>query len=262
MATPLRVLAATAHPDDIEFVIAGTLLLLKQAGAEIHMWNLANGCMGSVSKSRAAIAKLRWVEAQDSARLIGATMHKPLFDDLGIFYDLASQNRVAAVIRDINPNVVLTHAPLDYMEDHQNTSRLVVTGTFVRAMKNFITQPKRKPAEPRDTALYHAMPHGLADQLRQTIHPHFYVDITSVIAKKREMLGCHRSQKEWLDVSQGMDSYIAEMEKSSAEVGRRSGKFKYAEGFRRHSHMGFGPPDFDPICDTLKGLCLQRGSNQ
>ena len=36
------VLAAAAHPDDIEFMMAGTLLLLKRAGAEIHMWNLAN----------------------------------------------------------------------------------------------------------------------------------------------------------------------------------------------------------------------------
>mgnify|MGYP000867140096 CR=1 FL=1 len=41
------VLAAVAHPDDIEFMMAGTLFLLKQAGAEIHLWNLANGCCGS-----------------------------------------------------------------------------------------------------------------------------------------------------------------------------------------------------------------------
>ena len=36
-------LASAAHPDDIEFMMAGTLLLLKETGAEIHMWNLSIG---------------------------------------------------------------------------------------------------------------------------------------------------------------------------------------------------------------------------
>ena len=37
------VLAIAAHPDDIEFMMAGTLLLLKQAGCETHYLNIANG---------------------------------------------------------------------------------------------------------------------------------------------------------------------------------------------------------------------------
>lgn len=256
MTSPLRVLAATAHPDDIEFVMAGTLLLLQQAGAEIHMWNLADGCMGSATKSREDIARIRWDEAQDSARLAGATIHRPLFNDLEIFYDQSSMVRVAAVIRDIKPNIVLTHSPQDYMEDHQNTSRLIVTGTFVRGMPNFFTQPER-PTDSGTTALYHAMPHGLTDQLRNSITPDKYVDISAVLPRKRALLACHRTQKEWLDATQGMDSYLDEMEKSSREVGRRSGQFEYAEGWRQHSHMGFGPADYDPIHDLLKERCVE-----
>ena len=40
-------IAIGAHPDDVEFYMAGTLLLLKQAGYEIHYLNLASGNCGS-----------------------------------------------------------------------------------------------------------------------------------------------------------------------------------------------------------------------
>ena len=36
-----------AHPDDIEFLMSGTLMLLRSHGYHIHYWNLANGCCGS-----------------------------------------------------------------------------------------------------------------------------------------------------------------------------------------------------------------------
>ncbi|MEI6971274.1 MAG: PIG-L family deacetylase, partial [bacterium] len=121
------VLAVAAHPDDIEFMMAGTLLLLKDSGAEIHMWNLANGCCGTARHSRAAISRIRAGEAKASAGLAGALSHPPLFDDLGIFYDKPSLARVAAVVRSIRPTIILTQSPLDYMEDHQNTCRLIVT---------------------------------------------------------------------------------------------------------------------------------------
>ena len=40
-------LAIAAHPDDIEFMMAGTLLLLKERGWEIHYFNLSTGNRGS-----------------------------------------------------------------------------------------------------------------------------------------------------------------------------------------------------------------------
>jgi hypothetical protein len=48
-----------------------------------------------------------------------------------------------------------------------------------------------------------------------------------------------------------MDAYLDEMENTSRDVGRMSGRFEFAEGWRRHSHLGFGPEDFDPIRDFL-----------
>ena len=248
MAT--TVLAAAAHPDDIEFMMAGTLLLLKDAGCEIHLWNLANGCCGSTALSREETAAVRWQESLASAALAGGSAHPPLFDDFGIFYDAPSLARVAAVIRKIQPEIILTHSPQDYMEDHQNAARLVVTGAFTRAMKNVVTGPQIVSYD-KPVAIYHALPHGLKDGLRQVVTPHFYADIAPVLSRKRAMLACHRSQKDWLDATQGMDAYLDEMERMSREAGRMSGRCESAEGWRRHSHLGFAPENFDPLSDLL-----------
>src|SRR5260221_7605635 len=86
-AKKLTVIAIVAHPEDIEFRMAGTLLLLKDAGADIHMWNLANGCLGTTTYSYRDIIRIRWEEAQAAAREIGATIYPPIVDDLAIMYE-------------------------------------------------------------------------------------------------------------------------------------------------------------------------------
>ena len=243
-------LAAAAHPDDIEFMMAGTLLRLKDAGCEIHLWNLADGCCGSSVLSRAEAAAVRWEEAKASAAMAGGAAHPPLFHDLEIFYNQQALAKVAAVIRRIQPDIILTQSPHDYMEDHQNTTRLIVTAAFMRGMKNARVEPPVAPYN-KPVAVYHALPHGLNDALRQPVEPHFFTDITGILPRKRAMLACHASQKEWLDETQGMDAYLDEMERMSGEVGKLSGRFKFAEGWRRHSHLGFGPENFDPLAQLL-----------
>ena len=247
-------MAVGAHPDDIEFMMAGTLLRLKEAGAEIHMWNLANGCCGTASHDREEIIELRWEEARESAREAGATMHPPLVDDLAIVYDPALLARVAAVVRNIKPDILLIPSPQDYMEDHSNTSRLLVTAAFVRGMKNYETDPPMKPWT-GPTVLYHAMPHGLRDGLRRLVRPGMYVDVEPVLDMKRAMLAKHRTQKEWLDASQGAGSYLDEMESMSRKVGDMSERFTFAEGWRRHSHIGLGPSGSDPLKRMLGNAC-------
>jgi len=249
---PPVVLVATAHPDDTEFYYSGTMLLLKQAGCEIHMWNLADGHCGSVEYSREEIIRIRAREARDSAAVAGAVSHPALFPDLQIFYDKPSMQAVAAVIRDIRPGIILTHSPNDYMEDHQNTCRLVVTGAFAKGMPNFETIPPNKPTYPGPVRIYHAPPHGLHDGLCRRFEPDFLIDTASVMDTKRKMLACHASQGDWLMKSQG-HSFIKEMEQLSRDLVGNSG-LEYAEAWRRHVHLGFCPADYDPLCQLLKAL--------
>ena len=74
---------------------------------------------------------------------------------------------------------------------------------------------------------------------------------TPVQAQKREALAAHKSQQNWLDVSQGLNSYLLAMEDASLELGRMSGKFKHAEGWQRHLHVGFCKPETDPLREIL-----------
>jgi len=248
-------IAIAAHPDDIEFFMAGTLLLLKQAGWQIHYLTVAGGSCGSVRYNAAQTRAIRRKESIRAAGLLGAKYHSSLSNDLEIFYELRTLRRLAAIIRDVKPSIVLTHSPQDYMEDHTNTSRLAVTAAFARGMPNFRTLPPR-PAISSEATVYHAMPHGLRDGLRRRIVPELYVNTTVVHNAKRDALACHRSQKEWLDVSQGLDSYLKAMDAMSLAVGRMSGRFKHAEGWRRHLHLGFCEEQSDPLRETLEQNCL------
>lgn len=245
------VLAVVAHPDDIEFMIAGTLIHLRDAGAEIHTWNMLNGCCGSLEHSKEEIIAMRWAEAQEAAQSIGATAHAPLFDDLGVFYDAPSLAKVAAVIRSIQPDIILTHSPQDYMEDHQNVCRLTVSAAFSRGMPNYTPDPATPPYD-KQVAVYHALPHGLQDGLREYVTPHFTVDIEPVLELKTQMLACHRSQQAWLSSSQGMNAYLQEMHLMAADVARLYSPFKYAEGWRQHSHLGFCARSYQPLQTMLR----------
>lgn len=244
-------LAIAAHPDDIEFMMAGTLMRLKAAGYELHYWNLANGCCGTSEYDAATIALLRREEGMAAAKFLGAAFHESICDDLGIFYDRPTLAKVASVVRAVQPTIVLTHAPVDYMEDHTNACRLAVTAAFARGMPNFPVDPPR-PAVSGKVTVYHAQPYSNQTPLREPVRPELFVDVTDLQEQKKAMLACHVSQKKWLDESQGHDSYLTAMADLDAQVGQLSGKFAFAEGWRRHLHLGFCGAEDDPLREALK----------
>jgi LmbE family N-acetylglucosaminyl deacetylase len=246
MSDRMIALAMGAHPDDIEFMMAGTLLLLGRAGVEIHLCNLANGCYGSEVYSKEEAARVRTREAQAAARLAGAAFHPPLFDDTAIFYDATALAKVTAVVREVDPDIVLTLSRYDYMEDHEYASRLTSSAVFNRCLPSYVTDPPR-PSTKKAVAVYHSLPHSLMDMQRNPVSPEFVVEKSDVMPAKREMLAQHASQKEWLDATQGMDSYLESMADAARTVGTRFGGCAYAEGWRRHNHMGYCSPDFAPL---------------
>ena len=236
-------------------MMAGTLILLADEGWDVHCVNVSSGNLGSLTLSPAETAQVRRAEAQNAARSINATWHPSLCNDLQVFYDDRTLRRLTAIVREVDPSIVLTHSPQDYMEDHMNTARLAVSATFARGVPGYRTVPPRDPVLSAVT-IYHGSPHGLRDGLRRRVIPEAFVNTTTVQDRKREALGCHRSQRDWLDATQGMDSYIATMDEFARALGSMSGKFRHAEGWRRHLHYGFGDEQDDPLKDALKGRYL------
>lgn len=246
-----RAIAIAAHPDDIEFRMAGTLLLLCEAGWKIHYLNLSRGNCGSTTMGSAETARRRRTESQEAARILGAIWHPPFCRDLEIFYNLPNLRRLAAIVRTVRPSIVLTHPPVDYMEDHTETCRLVVTAAFSRGMPNFKTLPSEL-AYSDDVTIYHSTAHGLSDPSGHPMIPDRFVNTGNVHARKLQALAAHASQQEWLEVSQGMNSYLQAADAESRAMGQASGRFVHAEGWWRHSSTGFCHPAADPMQDALK----------
>ncbi len=254
-STKKTVFAVGCHPDDIEFTTAGTLLLLKDRGWDVHYMTIANGSWGSSTIRREELIRTRRAESIRAAEFIGAHYHEALVDDLEVYYDRQTLMRLTAVFREVDPDVLLCQSPSDYMEDHQNAVRLAVTAAFCRCMPNAPTDPPT-PATYKDVAVYHAPPHGSRDSMRKIVRSELYVDITSVIDRKSEALNAHQSQGAWLDVSQGYSAYIESMRENSAFVGKLSGRYQFAEGWRRHNHLGFSEKEIDPLREALADVSL------
>lgn len=256
----ISVLAVGAHPDDIEFSMSGTLCLLKDIGCRLHYFNLANGCCGTVRHSREEIVQIREAEARAAAEKLAARYYPSIVDDFSIFYSAELLGKVAAVVRRSRPRIILLPSLDDYMEDHIMTARLTASAAFVRHVPNYTTIPPQDPMD-GDVVLYHALPHGLKSEMRRPVKPELFVDISDVINRKADLLACHRSQKDWLDVSQGFDSYLETMKQMSGTVGRKSGRFEFAEGWTRHSHLGYSSEEDDPLFGLLASRIVGNGDS-
>src|SRR5205809_362684 len=119
------VLSLLAHPDDAEFLCAGTLTrLVREHGWEAHIASMTPGDCGSAELPPEEISRIRRGEGASAAGLIGARYHCLEEQDLLICYHERALERVTRLFREVGPRVVLTHSPADYMLDHEMTSTL------------------------------------------------------------------------------------------------------------------------------------------
>lgn len=244
------VLALVAHPDDIEFMMAGTLFRLRDLGYEVHYMTVANGSCGTIEFSYDDIVRMRRGEAMAAAAFMGAVYHESLANDFEIFYQDDLIRKVAAVIRTVKPEMVFLPSMEDYMEDHMNAARIGVTAAFAKGCPNYVSIPPVDAIQ-MDVVLYHALSSGLRDMMGAPILPTLFVDISGVMDRKTTMLGMHKSQQSWLDASQGMNEYLQTMESMSSQVGTLSGKYEFAEGWRLHNHLGYSRTMLDPLGDLF-----------
>jgi LmbE family N-acetylglucosaminyl deacetylase len=252
MPSTVSVLALFAHPDDAEFLCAGTLAHLADRGARIHITTMTGGDCGSTVLPPDKIARVRQREAARAAKLIGATYSCMKEKDLLVFYDSPTLRKVMELLRQVSADLVFTHSPSDYMVDHETTSRLAQSACFGGMIGNFKTG-RRSPAKPlrRIPHLYYAQPFGGRNILGEEINPGLCVDISSTIERKEKMLACHESQRAFLRAQQEIQDTIGALREMARQAGERSG-FGWAEGFRQHLGQGF--PQDDVLANLLGDL--------
>lgn len=227
----MKIAAIHAHPDDIEFLCAGTLALLKQAGHTIVMTTFTPGDKGTPNLTSEEISRVRRDEAAASAALIGAEYHCLEMKDLELVDDNPSRAIATEHLRAVNPDIVITASPVDYMIDHEVVSSLVRTACFFAGVRNY--RCGSAPAMDHIPVLYYMDPIEGIDIYGNKIIPEFCVDCSSAMPIKEQMLSCHASQREWLRSHHGVDEYIESMIRWSRERGEPAG-CSHAEGFRQH----------------------------
>lgn len=250
-----RILCIHAHPDDVEFLAAGTLAILAASGHDITIATMTAGDCGSDIFPPVEISAIRRNEAATAAAKIGAAYDCLEFLDLAIFVDDPSRRKVTAALRRHRPDIVITSSPADYHCDHEATAKLVIDACFGCSAPNYGTSAfGNDPSLPAIPHLYFMDPTEGRDRDGNPVRPQFVVDVTSTIDSKVAMLECHESQRAWLRRQHGIDNFV--------EIGREwcglRGKLAgvaYGEGFR---HYTGHPWPSDPLLESLLPADLVR----
>ena len=252
MPSSIRVLALFAHPDDAEFLCAGTLAHLADRGASLHIGSMTAGDCGSSILSSAKISRIRRQEAQRGAALLHGRYTCLEERDLLVLFDRPTLRKVMELVRRVDPALVITHSPQDYMVDHETTSRLCQSACFGASAPNFRTGARRAaPAVRTIPHLYYTQPFSNRDILGKEILPRVVVDISATLEQKESMLACHESQRAWLQFQQALRKFDDPLRQMAARAGEQVG-LQWGEGFRQHLGQGF--PQDDLLASLLGEL--------
>lgn len=225
----MRILAIGAHPDDIEIACSGTLAKCVERGDSVIVCHLSSGNLGHVVIPPEELRIIRAKEAKKAGSLAGIEVLCGGFDDLEIYAENhEARDKVVDVIRYANPDLIITHAPDDYMPDHTATSKLVFDASFTATLPNYrtITDNKAKVDTPAKLVPIYYM-----DTLAGVnFNPTIFVDISNTIDLKLNMLNCHESQVVWMKEHDGID-FLDMVKTCSKYRGYQCGAH-YAEGFR------------------------------
>ena len=220
----MKIMAFGAHPDDVEFLCAGTLAKYAQAGHQIAIAISTNGEVGSPTLPKGEIAAVREREARSSAEIIGARFFWLGYPDEFLFNTGEARLHYIDVIRQFRPDIILCpDKDADYHPDHTTTGQIIWDTHVMVTVPNIETQTP--PCEKIPEIVFTDTAAGVNFQ------PEFYVDITGQWDTKAAMIACHQSQETWLVKQYGV---------SCVEFGQTQARFRgfqagcrFAEGFRK-----------------------------
>jgi len=201
----MRILAIGAHPDDIEYGCAGALLKAKLKGWEVFMLVMSRGELGGDPL-------VRKKEQEDAATLLKVDgLFWAHFEDTRIPVDRECIDVIEEVIKKVEPDEIYVNWPEDFHQDHRAVALATLTAS--RYIKRVIFYE---------------------DYTSVNFQPDIFVDITSLLDRKIDILKCHRSQVERIYPT-GFD--MIEASKSLASFRGFQGKVKYAEGFKAFRYL-------------------------
>ena len=188
LETPTRVLAIGAHPDDIEFGAGGTVAKWAAAGASVTMLIVTDGSKGTwdAGVDPDSLVATRLAEQAAAARTLGAISVRHLDNvDGELEYSMELRKEMCRQIRDIKPDVVLSHDPWQRYQlhpDHRATGWAVLDGVVSARDHLFFPEQQLGAHRPSSVLLWSA------DE------PDHWEDISGTFETKIDALLCHSSQ--------------------------------------------------------------------
>lgn len=232
----LDVLVVAAHPDDGEICVGGTMLKLARAGKTIGLVDLTRGEMGTRGTAEDRAREV----AAANAILKPAVRHNLDLGDGRVEVSLAARERLAALMREHRPEVVIAHHAEDLHPDHAACGELARQAWYLSGLARLADPNATKPAK-RPQRIYHFMGHV-------PFEPTFVVDIGPVWEQKVELVRCYASQIEPQNAHDRGQHFLfgadilARMETRARTWGERIG-VRYGEPL-----LHKGPvPCFDPL---------------
>jgi LmbE family N-acetylglucosaminyl deacetylase len=190
-----RALAVTAHPDDVDFAMAGTVALLTEAGAEVTYCIVTNGDAGGFDAdvARSQIAGIRQAEQRAAAAEVGVTDLRFLdYPDGRVEVTLDLRRDIARVIREVRPQRLLCQSPERNMlrlpaahPDHTAVGEATLCALYPDARNPFAYLGEL------DSLEAWTVPETWVFGMERVNH---YVDVTSVLERKKAALRRHESQ--------------------------------------------------------------------
>ena len=178
----LDVLVVAAHPDDAEICVGGTMILLARANLKVGVVDLTRGELGT-----RGTAQSRARETEAANRILGlAVRHNLELRDGRVEATLEARERLASIVRDHEPEVLLAHHVDDLHPDHRAAGELARSAWYLSGLARLADPAATKPAR-RPKRLYHFMGHV-------PFEPTFVVDIGEVFEAKRELVRCYATQ--------------------------------------------------------------------
>lgn len=219
------ILCITAHPDDVEIAMAGTVLHHRALGHSVGLVELTAGELGT-----RGTPEIRRREADAAMAVLGAAFRYQLGLRDGFFRaDEASLLKVVTAIRAHRPRLVLTNAVQDRHPDHGRGAALVAEACFLSGLRRISTQANGQEQEAwrPATVLY-----SVQDRW---IDPDLIIDVTPYWAEKERALRCFASQfhdPASTEPSSPISSpdFLPFLEARARQMGRLIG-VAYAEGF-------------------------------
>ena len=220
----MNILAIGCHPDDIEINCVGTLIKCVKRGDNVTVCHVCNGNMGHEVIMPDELRKIRIEEARRAGAMAGIKVVTCDIGDLDVYNQSKEQrDLVIDVIREADPDLIITHAPNDYMLDHVAVSKLVFDASFAASVPHYKTKVDKTA---KVVPLYYM------DNLTGVdFIPTEYVDVTEEIDLKLKMLNCHESQIVWMRDHDHID--FPDMVKTCCRYRGFQCGADYAEGFKQ-----------------------------